>query len=98
MSHGSSTGANVHISFVGQDDGTETGRELDGQPVAAINANLTPGIDLTQARRLAGEPRHRLHGRHQGRPIRHRRRRSRVAMLAAPNPDGRSNADVVRRG
>ena len=36
-------GANVHISFVGQDDGSETERELDGQPVAAINANLTHG-------------------------------------------------------
>ena len=46
------SGANVHISFVGQDDGSEAERTLDGQPVAEINANLTAGIDLTKARRL----------------------------------------------
>ena len=45
-------GANVHISFVGQDDGSEAERTLDGHPVTAINANLTVGIDLTRARRL----------------------------------------------
>ena len=32
-------GANVHISFVGQDDGSQTDREIDGQAAAAINAN-----------------------------------------------------------
>ena len=45
-------GANVHISFVGQDDGSQTERTLNGGPVAAINADLTSGLDLTQARRL----------------------------------------------
>jgi SAM-dependent methyltransferase len=42
-------GASVHISFVAQDDGSEANRELDGQPVAAINPNLTAGSDVTQA-------------------------------------------------
>ena len=46
-------GAAVHISIVGFDDGTETERELDGQPVPEINANLTVGVDLTGAKRLA---------------------------------------------
>ena len=45
-------GAAVHISIVGFDDGSEGERELDGQPVAAINANLTVGVDLTAAKRL----------------------------------------------
>ena len=45
-------GAAVHISFVGQDDGAETGRELDGRPVTDINPDLTSGLDLTCARRL----------------------------------------------
>ena len=46
-------GAAVHISIVGFDDGSETDRELDGYPVASINANLTAGVDLTQASRLS---------------------------------------------
>jgi hypothetical protein len=45
-------GAAVHISFIGQDDGTDTERTLNGHPVPGINANLTAGLDLTRARRL----------------------------------------------
>ena len=46
-------GAAVHISIVGFDNGSETDRELDGQAVSIINANLTSGEDLTQAHRLS---------------------------------------------
>ncbi len=42
-------GANVHISFVGFDDGSEKSKTLDGLPVMAVNANLTAGLDLTRA-------------------------------------------------
>ena len=45
-------GAAVHISIVGFDDGSEADRELDGQPAASINANLTVDVDLTGAKRL----------------------------------------------
>ena len=45
-------GAAVHISIVGFDDGSETERELDGEPVVAINVNLTGGVDVTSAKRL----------------------------------------------
>jgi hypothetical protein len=45
-------GAAVHISFIAQDDGSEKDREVDGQRVATINANLTSGLDLTKAVRL----------------------------------------------
>ena len=45
-------GAAVHISIVGFDDGSEANRQLDGNTVASINANLTSGADLTTARRL----------------------------------------------
>ena len=62
----------------------------------SINANLTDGLDLTQARRLPREPRHRLHGRHEGRSVRHRRGDGRARCSRRPNPDGRSNRDVVR--
>jgi len=42
-------GANVHVSMVGFDDGTDKTRTLDGNPVATINANLTAVSDITQA-------------------------------------------------
>ncbi len=45
-------GANVHLSFVGQDDGRDVERTLDGHPAGNINADLTSGLDLTQARPL----------------------------------------------
>ena len=59
-SRGSSRAPNVHISFVGQDDGTETERELDGQPVAAINAEpdvgRRPHAGAPAARERSGSP------------------------------------------
>jgi len=89
------SGANVHISFVGQDDGSDTERELDGRPVARINPDLTSGLDVTVARRL---PENRaiafiadVKGGHfdvDGATA--------DDLLHSPNPDGRSNRDVVR--
>ncbi len=89
------SGANVHISFVGQDDGTERDRELDGQRVAVINADLTTGIDLTKARRLAENRAVAFIADVKAGPF---DIIPEVAqqLLAAPNPDGRSNRDVVR--
>ena len=46
-------GANVHVSMIGFDDGTEKTHVLDGKEVAAINSNLTSHVDVTQARSLA---------------------------------------------
>jgi len=49
-------GAAVRVSIVGQDDGSETRRCLDGVEVAVIRADLSggeaDGADLTRARRL----------------------------------------------
>lgn len=88
-------GAAVHVSLIGFDNGDEKSRVLNGQPVAAINPDLTGGLDVTVARRLSEN----LNIAFQG-PVK-------VGafdipavlarqMLAAPNPDGRSNDDVVR--
>ncbi len=41
-------GANVHVSMVGFDDGRETERTLDGDPVEVINANLSSLADILQ--------------------------------------------------
>jgi type II restriction/modification system DNA methylase subunit YeeA len=89
------SGANVHISFVGQDDGSDGERDLDGRPVGEINADLTSGIDLTQARRLRENLGISFMGDTKGGPF---EISGEIAgqMLASPNPDGRNNRNVVR--
>jgi len=89
-------GATVHVSMVGFDDGTEQGRSLDGRTIAAINADLTAGADLTISRRLPENARLCFMGPSPKAPfdvseeIAHR-------MLRAPlNVNSRPNADVVR--
>ena len=55
-------GASVHISIICFDDGSQTTRILDGERVNNINADLTGGADLTQAKTLAGERQPQLYG------------------------------------
>jgi type II restriction/modification system DNA methylase subunit YeeA len=88
-------GANVHISFVGQDDGTETDRELDGRSVGDINPNLTAGVDVTRARRLHENQGIAFIGDQKSGPFDVDDVTAR-AMLGDPNPDSRSNSAVVR--
>jgi type II restriction/modification system DNA methylase subunit YeeA len=45
-------GATVHVSMIGFDDGTKVERELDGNNVNTINADLTTLSDLTKAQSL----------------------------------------------
>ncbi len=45
-------GANVHVSLIGFDDGTENQRLLDGKTVFTIHSNLTAAADTTKAGRL----------------------------------------------
>ncbi len=89
------SGANVHISYVGQDGGSDGDRELDGQAVAVINPDLTSGVDLTRARRLRENVGIAFMGDTKGGPFEIDAATART-LLASPNPDGRSNADVVR--
>ncbi len=89
------SGAAVHISFVGQDDGSEMERELDGQPVTSINANLTSGLDLSRARQIPENLGIAFMGDTKGGAFDITEAQARD-LLRAPNPDGRPNADVVR--
>jgi hypothetical protein len=89
-------GANVHISFVGQDDGSQAERTLDGYPVSSINTDLTTGLDLTLARRLSENLGIAFLGSQKAGPF-DIDDATAMSMLASPNPDGRSNRDVVRR-
>ena len=89
-------GASVHISFVGQDDGSDRSAELDGQQVPRINANLTSGLDLTVARTLRENQGIAFMGDTKGGPFEIDAPLAQ-ALLRAPNPDGRNNRDVIRR-
>ncbi len=88
-------GAAVHISMVGFDDGSEKMRTLDGVAVLAINPDLTAGTDLTRARRLRENAGIAFYSDVKAGPFDIPESAARK-MLAEPNPDGRSNADVVR--
>ncbi|HEY5436151.1 MAG TPA: type IIL restriction-modification enzyme MmeI, partial [Candidatus Limnocylindrales bacterium] len=89
------SGANVHISFVGQDDGTDADRELDGHRVGEINADLSSGLDITRARQLRENLGITFMGDTKGGAF-DIDAVTAARLLAAPNPDGRSNRDVVR--
>jgi type II restriction/modification system DNA methylase subunit YeeA len=88
-------GANVHVSMVGFDDGTETTRVLDGHSVPTINSNLTAHADVTKAFTFAGNLNIAFSGTKKAGDfdvddkIAH-------AWLPAPNPNGRPNSDLLR--
>jgi hypothetical protein len=46
-------GANVHVSMVGFDDGTDKAKLLDDASVAVIHADLTANVDTTKARQIS---------------------------------------------
>ncbi len=89
-------GANVHISIIGFDDGGDTDRMLDGEPVENINADLSTGGDITQAQRLAENSNLSFMGDIKVGPF---EIAADVAerMLAQPNPHGKPNSDVINR-
>lgn len=88
-------GAAVHVSFIAFDRGTEPVQTLDGEPVATINSNLTSGLDITKARQLPENLSISFMGDTKGGPFDIPEPLA-SEMLAAWNPDGRRNADVVR--
>ena len=87
-------GAAVHVSIVGFDDGAESRRELDGNPVEAINSNLTSGADLTSAVRLKENLGIAFMGDTKGGPFDIPDSLAQQ-MLNSPNPHGKPNSDVV---
>ena len=89
-------GAAVQVSMVGFDDGSETTRELDGLQVSEIFTNLRSGeTDVTRARRLKENLGISFRGDTKGGPFDISESQAKQ-FLANPNPDGRSNSDVVR--
>ena len=88
-------GASVRVSIVGQDDGSETGRRLDGEPVGRINSSLTTGVDLTQAERLAENRGISFMGDTKGGAFDIPGDAARQMLRQPMNVNGRPNSDVI---
>ena len=91
-------GANVRVSIIGQDDGSETERYLDGERVAVIHADLTGGameaVDLPAAKRLHENAGVAFIADVKAGKFDISRDRARE-MLSQPNHHGRPNTDVI---
>lgn len=90
-------GANVRVSMVGFDGGQEQHRVLDGNPVSLINADLTAGLNLTAAVPLPENANLCFLGVMKGGPFDIDSETAQRMLDAPANPNGRTNADVVRR-
>ena len=88
-------GAAVRVSIVGQDDGSETHRTLDGTAVRVINSDLTAAIDLTQAKRLRENENVGFQGSNKGGAFDLTGNVARKTLREPTNVNGRTNADVV---
>ena len=89
-------GANVHVSMVGFDDGSEKSRTLDGKAVATINANLTAAAaDTGAASPIRDNAGLCFIGTTKKAPLDIVEEMARK-MLIAPNPHGLPNSDVLR--
>jgi hypothetical protein len=88
-------GANVNISMIGFDDGSESERMLDGNRTTAILANLTSTIDLPKAKVLP-ENSIGFIGSCKGGAFDITWREARTLLGTGGNPNRRSNSDVLR--
>ena len=88
-------GAAVRVSIVGQDDGTEQQRSLDGEQVGAINPDLTAGLDLTRAKPIAENRGVCLQGDIKGGAFDITPEVARQMLKEPNNVNGRPNSDVV---
>jgi hypothetical protein len=88
-------GANVHVSMVGFDNGTERTRILDGHPVAEINPNLTAHADITVAKKLRKNAGLSFSGTKKSGDFDVAEDLA-AKWLTAPNPHGRPNSDLLR--
>ena len=90
-------GAAVRISIVGFDDGNECNRTLDGEPVPAINADLTRGIDFSRAAGLVENRDIAFQGLMKAGPFDIDPVLAETFLSRPVNPNGRPNVDVVHR-
>jgi type II restriction/modification system DNA methylase subunit YeeA len=89
-------GAAVHVSTIGFDDGAEHSKALNGVAVKSINTDLTSGLDLTKAHRLNENEGLCFMGDTKGGSFDIPGTLAEEMLGAPVNPNGRSNADVIR--
>ena len=88
-------GASVRIAIIGQDDGSEAERELNGELADSINANLSSGVDILAATQLGENTNVAFRGTTRNGPF-DITPDDAERMLAAPqNVNGRPNSDVI---
>jgi len=87
-------GANVHISMVGFDNGAETARQLDAEPVSRITPALTDTCDITEAARLSANRGVSFMADTKGGPFDIDETLA-LRLLHTPTPSGRPMSDVI---
>lgn len=88
-------GANVHVSMIGFDGGTENERRLDGKPVAVIHPNLTAHADVTGAIPLPENAELAFSGTKKSGDFDIPDELA-LEWLQFPNPHGKPNSDLIR--
>ncbi|MCY2931837.1 MAG: hypothetical protein NTV86_20560 [Planctomycetota bacterium] len=88
-------GANVHVSMVGFDNGTQKERMLDGQSVSEIHSDIGSGEDQTSANVLPQNAGIGFMGDTKGGAF-DITWECASNLLATPNPTGRDNSEVLR--
>ncbi len=89
-------GANVNISIICFDDGSETVRTLDHATVLNVHADLTSGADISQAKRLIENSTISFMGTTKVGPFEISEELA-EEMLRQPNPHGKPNSDAIKR-
>ena len=89
-------GANVHISMIGFDNGTDRGARLDGKNVTRISAVLSSDCDFAAARRLSQNSGKAFVGSCKGGSFDIDEEVAIGFLQDGGNPHGRPNSDVVR--
>ena len=88
-------GANVHVSMVGFDDGTQSDKFLDGKTVNKIQPNLSSlASDISTAAKLEANSRTGFIGTTKKGPL-DITEATALAILRSPNPNSRPSSDVV---
>ncbi len=88
-------GANVRVSIIGFDDGSEQTHILDGILVDEINPDLTGSLNITAAQPLRENAGICLRADEKGGPFEIRREIAEEMLKAPVNSNGRANGDVI---
>ncbi|MFN8503744.1 class I SAM-dependent DNA methyltransferase [Kouleothrix sp.] len=90
-------GAAVRVSMVGFDEGTEAHRILNGELVTLINSDLTASVDLSSVKQLRENSNICFLGMMKAGPFDLTTQQAHTMLSLPINPNGRSNADVIKR-